>query len=97
MSRASIPLTTGIGSLRFTQICCATSGVTPSIDFVPVAVGDPVVGTRGSFEDEKGSAFLISPAVSKLSPTTNRARVETWPARFQTLLSFVVCENVTLY
>ena len=98
INRASIPLATGTGSLRLIQICCATSGVVPSIAFVPaVLVGEPVVGMRGSFEDEKGSAFFSSPCVSKLSPTTKRARVDTWPARFHRLLSFVGCENVTLY
>src|SRR5215208_1072103 len=97
MSRASSPVATGIGSLRFIQIFWNTSGVVPSIDFVPLAVGEPTVGMRGSFADENGRAFFTMPCVSKLSLTTKRARVETCPARFQTLLSFVGCENVTLY
>src|SRR5512147_2415450 len=32
----------------------------------------PMTGTRGSFADAKGSAFLINPVTSKLSPTTQR-------------------------
>src|SRR4249919_1751113 len=36
----------------------------------------PVTGTRGSFAEANGSAFLITPVTSKLSPTTQRFWLE---------------------
>ena len=36
----------------------------------------PVTGRRGSFAEANGSAFLIKPVTSKLSPTTQRFWLE---------------------
>ena len=87
ISRASMPGTMTIGRFARESRCAASPRrELVDADFVPLSVGDPVVGTRGSFADANGIAFLTMPCVSKLSPTTNRARVDTWTVKPQTVV-----------
>src|SRR5688572_33339072 len=93
ISRASRPETTGVGSVR-PQMRWKTKLVNVSNPFPwdDVAPDDPETGTRGSFADANGRAFVMMPPTSKLSPTVNRFALV---FRFHRLLLPALSEKVT--
>src|SRR5205823_1199425 len=93
-SRASTPDTTTIGVVRAVHIE-PTQGVALSMPGVfALADEPPLITTRGSLAEANGSAFLIVPARSKLSPTAYRAELCDALSDQISLLK-LVCANVS--